>query len=337
MGWVRIEDSLLNHPAFNDDDERMKWVRMIHRAAREEITVRYRGRLIFLLPGQFAMTLRDMAKLFSWSKSKTERFLKRLEIGTNAETENEPMISVSNETGVNVITICNYYKYQISFKSNRTQNKHENETVKETQSGTSAGHKRDTSGTRKETNKQINNNIPPTPHTKAKEVKRIAKAEKSQTEIAYAEYCKLAKGLDLPVPRGLSAKRKTAIGLRLGEHGIDVWGEALSKIRGSPMLRGDNPRAWCVSLDWLTNPSNFMKVIEGNYDAKSSSNPFRNGSSRGGQEDAGVVSFMRELANTQPDSVGGWRARNASEFQQSGAGDDGSAPVIDLDATDVTQ
>lgn len=38
-----------------------------------------------------------------------------------------------------------------------------------------------------------------------------------------------------------------------------------AKIRGSPFLRGENGRSPC-SFDWINNPTNALKILEGNYD-----------------------------------------------------------------------
>jgi hypothetical protein len=38
-----------------------------------------------------------------------------------------------------------------------------------------------------------------------------------------------------------------------------------AKIRGSPFLRGDKGRSPCT-FDWINNPTNALKILEGNYD-----------------------------------------------------------------------
>ena len=42
------------------------------------------------------------------------------------------------------------------------------------------------------------------------------------------------------------------------------------KMEESKFLRGDNPRGWKATFDWLfTNDKNWLKVAEGNYDNRS--------------------------------------------------------------------
>ena len=37
-----------------------------------------------------------------------------------------------------------------------------------------------------------------------------------------------------------------------------------ARIRGSPWLRGD--KDFGLTFDWLTNPTNYQKIVEGNYE-----------------------------------------------------------------------
>ncbi len=63
----------------------------------------------------------------------------------------------------------------------------------------------------------------------------------------------------------LSDKRKKALRARLGEHNLNGWHSALAAIERSSFLCGDNDRGWKADFDWLVNPNNFLKVIEGKY------------------------------------------------------------------------
>ena len=40
----------------------------------------------------------------------------------------------------------------------------------------------------------------------------------------------------------------------------------------SDFLCGINPKAWKADFDWLFNPTNFLKIMEGKYDNKNSAN-----------------------------------------------------------------
>lgn len=68
-----------------------------------------------------------MADAWQWSKSRVDRFLKRL--------ENRDMVALDSGTGQLVITLCNYDEYQGQRDTSGTR------------AGQTPGHERDTSGT----------------------------------------------------------------------------------------------------------------------------------------------------------------------------------------------
>ena len=72
----------------------------------------------------------------------------------------------------------------------------------------------------------------------------------------------------MPGVKVLSKSRKRAISARVKEHGKTLVAEMLKKAGESQFLNGDNDRNWTANLDWLFNPTNFAKVIDGCYQAK---------------------------------------------------------------------
>lgn len=137
-GYIRLYRSLLGHPAFRNDGEAMVFAWMVLRASWRPSRVRYKGRPIELDRGQLAMSVRDLAEHHDRPKGWIERLLKRLRDETMCETH--------SETGVLVITICNYNEYQAEIEtsetvgetptgqtqdSGRTQNKEGNKGKKE--------------------------------------------------------------------------------------------------------------------------------------------------------------------------------------------------------------
>ena len=65
--------------------------------------------------------------------------------------------------------------------------------------------------------------------------------------------------------QSLSNNRLTLVTARIAEHGLDVFLEAIKSINESPFLLGQNEKGWVITFDWLIKPSNFAKVLEGNY------------------------------------------------------------------------
>lgn len=62
----------------------------------------------------------------------------------------------------------------------------------------------------------------------------------------------------------LSDQRRKKLTLRLGEiDGLGGWDEVLDRIETSDFLRGST--GWVASFDWVIEPKNITKIIEGNY------------------------------------------------------------------------
>lgn len=80
-------------------------------------------------------------------------------------------------------------------------------------------------------------------------------------EIAFAEFMKAAGDCGWPKPRGLEPDRRKKLKARLAEHGLDGWRLAIAIARESEFLRTKFP----LKLDWVLEPRNFRKVLEGNY------------------------------------------------------------------------
>ena len=76
------------------------------------------------------------------------------------------------------------------------------------------------------------------------------------------------------------SKRGELLRARIREYGTEAVLEAIEKVRNSPFLKGQNNRSWVITFDWFVKPNNFVKVLEGNYDANGrnagveTSNPF---------------------------------------------------------------
>ena len=65
--------------------------------------------------------------------------------------------------------------------------------------------------------------------------------------------------------KSISNNRLTLVKARIAEHGLDAFLETIKNINECPFLLGQNERGWVITFDWLIKPSNFAKVLEGNY------------------------------------------------------------------------
>ena len=74
----------------------------------------------------------------------------------------------------------------------------------------------------------------------------------------------------IPPVKGISegSKRNTQLKARLKQFGISDFRNAINEIRQSSFLKGQNKTGWMITFDWFIKPSNFTKVLEGNYSDK---------------------------------------------------------------------
>lgn len=100
----------------------------------------------------------------------------------------------------------------------------------------------------------------------------IPESEKqaSRTHIDYKKIVEFfnseTKGVFGEVRYPISSKRQESIRARIREHGKEAFIEMIRKASASDFLKGNNNRGFQASFDWLIKPSNFPKVLEGNYD-----------------------------------------------------------------------
>lgn len=101
-GYFLIPRGLMDRPVFRKGPftEAQAFVWLIEHAAFQSRQVEIDGRVFDLDRGQLAASVRYLAAAWGWSKSKVERYTKKLKTKTLIETQ--------AGTGPSVITVCNY-------------------------------------------------------------------------------------------------------------------------------------------------------------------------------------------------------------------------------------
>lgn len=88
-----------------------------------------------------------------------------------------------------------------------------------------------------------------------------------QVDTALEIYNEAASRVGWPKCQVKSDRRISAIRARMKSvGGLEGWRVFVEKAAKAPHLIGKSRAGWFASLDWLTNPTNFAKVMEGNYD-----------------------------------------------------------------------
>lgn len=255
-GLFMVSRGIWDHPEFapSEYSEREAFLWLVSEAAWKPHTARAGRVVVDLDRGQLCASVRFMAVAWGWSKSRVDRFLKRL--------ENRDMLKSESGTGQLVITLCNYDKFQ-TFRD-----------TSGTRAGQNPGHERDTSGTNYKKGKQEKH--------EEEEPKGSLSPDafpKPFDEIAHAvaAYNEAADASGWPRVQVLSKSRRAALTARLKEcGGVDGWAAALQRARASPHLCGQNDRGWLANFDFLTRQSSFTKLMEGNYDPATRTNSQRN-------------------------------------------------------------
>ena len=72
--------------------------------------------------------------------------------------------------------------------------------------------------------------------------------------------------LGIPKINGIRSKRATLVTARIREYGKESFFKCIEEVKQSSFLQGKTKGAWTgFNFDWLICPSNFPKVLEGNY------------------------------------------------------------------------
>ena len=94
--------------------------------------------------------------------------------------------------------------------------------------------------------------------------------DKNKNRIEYKHIIDMYNDICVSLPRvkSLSDNRKKAIKARLNSYSVEQFEELFRKAEQSSFLKGANNHNWSANFDWLIKDSNFAKVLDGNYDNK---------------------------------------------------------------------
>jgi hypothetical protein len=106
--------------------------------------------------------------------------------------------------------------------------------------------------------------------------KEIYSPAKAELSIPYEEIKDLFNEICVSYPKiiKLNDSRKTTIKARYKEYknNIEIFKELFTKAENSEFLKGNNDKGWSANFDWLLNPRNMIKVLEGNYNKNGGTN-----------------------------------------------------------------
>jgi hypothetical protein len=88
---------------------------------------------------------------------------------------------------------------------------------------------------------------------------------REEIELVVAHWNEIC-GEVLPKVKTLTETRKAHIVARLKEHPVKEWPAIFSRVVRSEFLTGAGNRGWSANFDWVMNPTNLVKILEGTYD-----------------------------------------------------------------------
>jgi hypothetical protein len=92
-----------------------------------------------------------------------------------------------------------------------------------------------------------------------------AQAREPSPQDAFDLFVDVVKDTPIPTPQSLSDQRRKKLAACLEQHGFEKWEAACIRMVKSDLCLGRRSD-WTASIDFLLQPSSFIKLMEGNYD-----------------------------------------------------------------------
>lgn len=252
-GWM---DSFKPEPF----TEREAFLWSIEQAAWEDHDQWFHGQKIPVKRGEFATSLRVMAEAFGWTVKKTRGLMERMSKGEKWAHRT----AHSGAQAPTIISVLNYNKYQ-EFTSGEGTAKGTAKGTRRAQQGHSKGTQQNEGKLNLTKDNSLDSSI-----GKPMDTSECQLLATDDVGAAFAAYGQLrAEIVSGARPIALTTTRRTKLAARLGEiGGLAGWHRLLGQIRASPFLRGEKTRdgRFLAEIDWLLEPRNMTKIIEGNYD-----------------------------------------------------------------------
>ena len=100
----------------------------------------------------------------------------------------------------------------------------------------------------------------------------------------------------LPKVTTMTDKRKKAVKARASEHGKEAIMAVFNNVSKSAFLLGHNNQNWSCDFDWIFRPTNFIKILEGNYNGERISKNQQDSEQRKRDSVLAVATTVREAA-----------------------------------------
>jgi hypothetical protein len=238
-------DGLFHDPLFANEPisklDAYKWLHV--NASCTTRKVKFDKYIVEVHRGQIAASQRFLAKKWRWDDAKVERFLKKLKTEARIETQ--------TEAGITIITLCKYEDSRVDKPDSEAEIEAQNEAVP-----------RQYRGKDKEDKEDI----------KKEDITTVISPKESPPSINFLEIQWIwneATGARVRDMTTVRQRKLRALLPKLQEHyGQDPptsWRMYCEYIQASDVL-GGRKSDWKAQLDWVLEPRNVTKILEGNYE-----------------------------------------------------------------------
>ena len=253
-GWIKLHRQLQDCPLWYCErfSKGQAWVDLLLMTNHADKKIIFNGQTMVVKRGQYLTSMLKLAEKWQWDRKTVKSFLSLL--------VKDNMISIETDNHRTLITIENYSVFQMS-DNEELDSTLDNDTDTKITNGTD-----NALDTRTDTNKNIknvkndkniNSLVSNDTNCRTSEVRRVVEEWNKLSVYGIKKVSKVSSG----------SKRYSILNGRLNEYGIDDVLKAIDNIKHSDFLQGKHSgRPWQITFDWFILPSNFPKVLEGNYD-----------------------------------------------------------------------
>jgi hypothetical protein len=282
-GWIVVSRKLTESWAWQDAARLRRWLALLFAVNFADQKVEVNGETIMVHPGSTLMTLSQLCDIWDCPMSTARFYLKEF-INQNMVTMN---VIKCKKKNIRIITVKNYNKYQQKCNNLKPQrnvasklaqnttrklaqniandNVYDNQyTNEETQSNVArklaSNYKLKVDGNLA-TLKQYNNNKQENQLTADK-----SKASRQADFISW--FNGKVQNARIPKIRLFTENREKAVAQVWTQFGADSVNEVICRAAVSPFLNGEGKKHFVATFDWIFKPENFLKILEGNFDAR---------------------------------------------------------------------
>ena len=248
-GFVQLHRKFLEWEWYDDHNTKMVFLHLLLKANYKP--KKWRGEEI--KRGQFVTSTNTLSNELQLSVQQVRTCLTKL--------ESTGEINKQSTSKLTKITICKYDSYQGFENDSNKQITNEQQASNKVATSYQQQHNKEI---KKERNKENNN------------IETKVSSEKAKNWDYYLNSWNDAfNGSNISKIRSLTKSRKQSLRLRIQDRESnktpeEVYCIVLDKIKESRFLNGENNNGWVCNFDWVLKPANWQKILEGNYDNRTS-------------------------------------------------------------------